>query len=93
MIGTIVKHGKDKIEVTMMVNDDVVRKVVVKMGNEYIINPINPRRTKHRDRKVIFKGMDTDMYKKYEPRAKVQFLDTKKIVKVDIGDLDYFKAL
>jgi hypothetical protein len=93
MIGTIVMHGEDKIEVTMMVNDDVVRKVDVKIGNEYIINPVNPRRTKHRDRKVIFKGMDKDRFDKYEPRAKVQFLDTNRIGKVDIGDLDYIKMV
>jgi hypothetical protein len=92
MIGTIVMHKEDKIEVTMMVNDTVVRKVVVKPGNEYIINPVNPRRTKDRDKKVIFKGMEKDRHNKYEPRAEVQFLDTKRIRKVDIGDLDYFKA-
>jgi hypothetical protein len=89
MIGTIVMHREDRIEVTMMVNDDVVRKVIVKPGEEYIINPVNARRTKHRDRKVIFKGMDKDRFDKYEPRAKIQFLDTKRMGKVDIGDLDY----
>jgi hypothetical protein len=91
MIGTIVTHKEDRFEVTMMVNDDVVRKVTVKPGNEYIINPISKRRTKFRDRKVIFKGMVEDKWKKYEPRAQVQFLDTKRIAKVDIGDLDYIQ--
>jgi hypothetical protein len=92
MIGTIVMHKEDRIEVTMMVNDDVVRKVVVKPGDEYIINPVNPRRTKHRGRKVIFKEMDRDRFDKYEPRAKVQFSDTKRTGKVDIGDLDYLQS-
>jgi hypothetical protein len=92
MIGTIVTHKEDRIEVTMMVNNDIVRKVVLKQGNEYIINPVNPRRTKYRDRKVTFKGMEGDRHDKHEPRAQVQFLDTKKIAKVDIGDLDYSQS-
>jgi hypothetical protein len=92
MIGTIVTHKEDRIEVTMMVNNDIVRKVVLKQGNEYIINPVNPRKTKHRDRKVTFKGMEGDRYDKYEPRAQIQFLDTKRTTTVDIGDLDYFQS-
>jgi hypothetical protein len=92
MIGTIVMHKEGRIEVTMMVNSDIVRKVVLKQGNEYVINPVNPRRTKHRDRKVIFKGMEEDRYDKSEPRAQVQFIDTKRTTKVDIGDLDYFQS-
>jgi hypothetical protein len=107
MIFTSVKSKKNKIEVIVMKNDDLLRKVILVENHEYIIDPINPRTKNNRGKIVIFKGV-TDkpwdklndsrmdhlkehLYKNYESKAKVYYTDTQRIGKVDFRDLDYLK--
>jgi hypothetical protein len=85
MIGTIVKEYPEKVEIEIMKNDELFRKVTLIPEKEYIINQVNPRATKHRGRKVIFKSAENDRYGVY---ALVKYIDTKRAGRVDIGDLD-----
>jgi hypothetical protein len=66
-----VKNKKDKIEVTVMKNDVLVRKVLLAEGKEYMVNPINPRTKKNRGRKVMYKGVTENPGEKFrdDPRA------------------------
>lgn len=85
MIRTKVNDQGDKIFVTISNSEGVLRKVTLIPGETYNINPPNKQKLKHRDRKVIFKGLvSKDGY----VTARVQFLDTKRPGKVEIDDLD-----
>lgn len=85
VIGSIINHYPNKIELTIVKDEEIIRKIEIVEGNEYLVNPVNPRKLKHRGRKVIFKYAESD---RGHVTANVQFLDTKRIGKVDIDDLD-----
>jgi len=78
-----------KVSLKVRNNDDVVRKHDIKIGSEYVINPVNPRKTKGRDRKVAVIKFVRDG--KYPLQAQVKYLDTKRPGRVDIEDLDLIK--
>jgi hypothetical protein len=65
MIFTSVRSKKNKIEVIVMKNDDLLRKVILAENKEYIIDPINPRTKKNRGKKVIFKGVTDNPSEKF----------------------------
>lgn len=86
MIGITLKHLKNKFILTIVDNNDnIIRKVDLIEGNKYIVNPINKNKYKHRGRKIILQGIERDTYGAV---AKVKFLDTKRVGKVEIDDLD-----
>lgn len=85
MIGTYSVIFDDKVEVTLSKDGVEIRKVILIIGNEYVLNPISARVKKNRNRKVIFKGYESTRYGGY---AKVQYLDTNRPGKVEIDYLD-----
>jgi hypothetical protein len=85
MFGVILKNKKNKLILTIMKNDKLLREVELIEGNEYIVNPLNSLKKKHRGRKVIFKTVKSiDGY----TFAEVKFLDTKRPGRVEVDDLD-----
>ncbi|KOR78793.1 hypothetical protein AM232_10190 [Bacillus sp. FJAT-21352] len=54
-------------------NGDLIRKIDLIQGNEYILNPLNPNKLKNRDRKVIYMKTETNKRGIY---GKVMYLDT-----------------
>lgn len=86
MIGSTLRHLKNKSVLTIFNNDNnVVRKVVLIIGKEYLVNPINKNKHKHRGRKCILIGISHDGYGVI---GKVKFIDTLRTGKVEIDDLD-----
>lgn len=64
------------------------RRVILEVGKEYIIQPLNPRSTKNRDRKCILLGFVA--VSEYEPdyiKAKIRYLDNNKVGRAEITDL------
>ncbi|WMX58100.1 hypothetical protein [Peribacillus sp. R9-11] len=68
-------------------NGELIRKIDLIRGYEYILNPLNPNMHKNRDRKVVFVKIETDKRGIY---GKVKYLDTSRPGKVEISDLDTF---
>jgi hypothetical protein len=62
------------------------RNIVVKIGKEMIVKPLNVKKLKHRDRRVIINKITDEGFK--GTRASVKFLDNNRLGKVDIADLD-----
>ena len=64
------------------------RKVVLKVGEEYVVQPLNGQKKKHRDRRCVI--LDFVPVSDAHPRdvvAKVRFLDNNRIGRTDLGDL------
>jgi len=64
------------------------RRVVLKVGEEYVVQPLNGQKKKHRDRPCII--LDFVPVSEAHPRdivAKVRFLDNNRIGRADLGDL------
>lgn len=81
-----IKERKNDIKVEIFKNDELLKKLILAVGKEYLVSPVNPQKLKHRRRKVIFKGFEKDRYGRM---AIVQFTDTKRVGKVDFEDLEY----
>jgi hypothetical protein len=79
--GTLVK-----VSLKVSKNGEVIRKHNVKIGAEYVINPVNPRTKKNRDRRVMVTKFVQDG--KYPLRAQVKYLDNNRAGRADIEDLD-----
>jgi hypothetical protein len=92
MIGyEIGKHVNDegtivKVSLKVWKNEEVIRKHDINIGDEYIINQVNPRAKKNRGRKVIVTKFIRD--EKYPLRAQVKYLDNNRAGRADIEDLD-----
>ncbi|MFJ7993279.1 hypothetical protein ACIQY5_13990 [Peribacillus frigoritolerans] len=81
-----IKEFKHKSVLTISENNgDLIRKIDLIQGNEYILNPLNPNKLKNRDRKVIHMKTETNKRGIY---GKVMYLDTSCPGKVEISDLD-----
>ena len=66
----------------------ISRNVTLHEGREYIVNPLNPRTTKHRGRRCIV--LDIVPVSESHPRdytAKVRFLDNNRVGRVELSDL------
>jgi hypothetical protein len=61
------------------------RQVVLEVGKEYVIQPLNPRSTKNRNRKCILLGFVA--VSEHEPdyiKAKIRYLDNNKVGRAEI---------
>lgn len=85
MIGSFYKHYKEKTVLEVWKNDEIIRTIEFKVGNQYVVNPLNKQKKKHRGRYVMLKGIESD---RGVVSAKVKYLDTKRNGKVDLDDLD-----
>lgn len=65
---------------------DIKRIVIVEVGKEMVVKPLNKQKLKHRDRRVIINKITEDGFK--GTSATVKFLDNNRTGKVDITDLD-----
>jgi hypothetical protein len=84
----ILVNNNDVIE-EVLINtktDEIVRKVTVHIGKEMVVKPINKRKLKHRDRRVIINKIIDEGFKGLN--ASVKFSDTKRTGKVEVIDLD-----
>jgi len=64
------------------------RKVTLKVGKEYVVQPLNSQKKKHRDRHCMI--LDFVPVSEDHPRdivAKVRFLDNNRIGRVELEDL------
>jgi hypothetical protein len=64
------------------------RKMTIKVGKEYVIQPLNPLKKKHRDRRCVVLGFVP--VSEFHPRdivAKVRFLDNNRIGRTELDDL------
>lgn len=58
----------------------------VSVGKEYVVRPANPRKTKHRDRRVLVLELVANEEGATD-KAEVKFLDTNRKGRVDVEDL------
>jgi hypothetical protein len=65
---------------------EIEDKIIVTVGKEMIVKPLNKSKLKHRDRRVIINKIVDEGWKGI--RASVKFVDNNRIGKVDIIDLD-----
>lgn len=81
-----VKDFKHKSILTITGNNgELIRKIDLIPGNKYIVNPLNPNKLINRDRNVILVKIENDKRGIY---GKVKYLDTSRLGKVEISDLD-----
>jgi Ni,Fe-hydrogenase III large subunit len=90
MWGYIISHHPDKTVLTVMKNENIVRKVELINEKEYVVQPDNTRKLKNRGRRVILKSVESNAG---EVTAKVKYLDTNRPGRVDIADLDNIQLL
>lgn len=62
------------------------RQVIVTIGKEMVVKPLNKQKLKHRDRRVIINKINDDGFNGVN--ATVKFLDNNRTGKVEIIDLD-----
>ncbi len=62
-----------------------IKKIKTLVGCQYVVNPINKQKKKHRGRLVNLIFIETD---RGVVSAKVKYLDTNRIGKLDLRDLD-----
>lgn len=79
------KYGIDKVIIETNSNE-VERDVIIKVGKEMVVKPLNKQKLKHRDRRVLINKITDDGFKGV--RASVKFLDNNKSGKVNVVDLD-----
>lgn len=80
----IIKHiSDDKVEV-----DSEHHKVVLKVGQEYVIDQFNSKAPKNIGRRCVFLGVVTTDDGKYQ-KAKVKYLDNNRAGRVEFTDLAY----
>jgi hypothetical protein len=65
---------------------EIEDKIIVTVGKEMIVKPLNKNKLKYRDRRVIINKVVDEGWKGI--RASVKFLDNNRAGKVDIIDLD-----
>ena len=73
----------DKITVESM-----GRKMTLRVGKEYLVEPLNNRKMKHRDRRCVI--LDFVPVSESHPRdlvAKVRFRDNNRVGRVELADL------
>ena len=68
------------------IRGDQQRTVILKEGNNYRVNPLNPRKTKHHGRRLMILTI-YDFFNNKCGKCKVRFLDTNRIGFVDMEDL------
>lgn len=60
--------------------------LIVKIGETYIVKPLNPNKLKHRNRKIQIVKFNSN--ERYGLRVNVKFLDNNRAGIVDIDDLE-----
>lgn len=78
-------HGIDKVLIKSN-SIDVERNVIVQVGKEMVVKPLNKQKLKHRDRRVIINKITDEGFKGV--KASVKFLDNNRSGKIDVVDLD-----
>ncbi len=64
------------------------RKMVLRVGSEYVVDPLNSRKMKHRDRRCVI--LDFVPVSDDHPKdiiAKVRFLDNNRVGRAELDDL------
>lgn len=82
MILNTIRKTEQGVNITITRNGERIRKVNVVFGKEYISNPVNPLKKKHRDRVFIAKAISKD-----NQCLKVIFKDTNRIGNIDFEDI------
>lgn len=65
--------------------DKVVRNLTLKIGKEYIVTPLNPRKMKNRGRRVLIRDFIRDQ--RGDVAVRVKYLDNNKAGKAAAHDL------
>ena len=82
--------GNDRNIVAMKVQttngDNTVRKLTLKIGEEYVVSPLNPKKMKNRGRRVLIR--DFTRTEKGDAEIRVKYLDNNKAGKAIAEDLD-----
>ena len=66
--------------------DNTVRKLTLKIGEEYVVSPLNPKKMKNRGRRVLIR--DFTRTEKGDAEIRVKYLDNNKAGKAIAEDLD-----
>lgn len=64
------------------------RETTLDIGGEYIIQPLNPQKKKHRDRRCVI--LDFIPVSEFHPKdtvAKIRFMDNNRIGRAELSDL------
>lgn len=95
LLGTEVKSYEDesglivKAKVKRFIKDEKVSEYTIQIGSELVVNPLNKRKIKHRDRKVKVHSFNENS--EYGLRVNVKFLDNNRRGIIEISDLDTVK--
>ncbi|MFB1100506.1 hypothetical protein [Terribacillus sp. JSM ZJ617] len=81
------KLYEDKTVLKVTRNGEIIRAIDFKPGNQYVVNPLNKQKKKHRGRYVTLKGIESDKHNGILS-AKVKYLDTNRSGKIILDDLD-----
>ena len=66
--------------------DNTVRKLTLRIGGEYVVSPLNPKKMKNRGRRVLIR--DFTRTEKGDAEIRVKYLDNNKAGKAIAEDLD-----
>lgn len=75
-----------KVVITTTKQEEILKEISIEIGKEFIVKPNNRQKLKHRDRRGIVQNFSVS--EKHGLRVGFKFLDTNRIGKVDIEDLD-----
>lgn len=67
-------------------DNKTLRNFKIKIGSQYIVEPINKNKKKHRGRRCIIQGFDYNV-RNHPSKARVKFLDSGRIGKIELDDL------
>lgn len=81
------EEGKlKKVKVEIKKDKELIRRVNLIPGKHYLVNPLDPRRTRNRNRQVEFRKVVEG--NRREAVAQVKYLDTNGIGKIALDELD-----
>lgn len=66
--------------------DSVVRNLTLKIGEEYVVSPLNPKKMKNRGRRVLIRDFTPNQ--RGDAEVRVKYLDNNKAGKAFAEDLD-----
>lgn len=67
----------------------VVHNLTLKIGEEYVVSPLNPQKMKNRGRRVLIRDFTTNQ--RGDAEVRVKYLDNNKAGKAFAEDLDVIK--
>lgn len=85
--GIVDKEGNIVAMKVQIINaGKVVRNLTLKIGEEYVVSPLNPQKMKNRGRRVLIRDFNTNQ--RGDAEVRVKYLDTNKAGKAFAEDLD-----